>query len=176
MKDEINPLLWFDFTGWTNMLLPYILPFWLILTFLYSLLIVKIVLTIYRFPKETYSFFKVSLTVSIISFCTFVLECALTHIFATLMRFNDPKYGFVTSRNEFGLSIYQNVGFFIFTLATICICLFITYRLNLHFTVPRLPKIENYRYAILIISVLTSPLIFLVSLEQVLQILFPIRW
>lgn len=172
MKNE-----WLQFTGWSTILCPDTLPIWLILVFLYTVLTVKVVLGIFKIPKETYSLFKVSLCVYLISFCVFILECALTHIFVTLRHFNDPSYGFIAARDSFGLSIYENISFFIFTFISVCICIYLTYRLNIQFTVKYLTDSGSNKYhAILLISILTSPLIFFISLEKLLEILIPINW
>jgi|AGTN01.2.fsa_nt_gi hypothetical protein len=172
MKNE-----WLHFTGWVNMLRPYILPFWMILIFFYTLLINKLVLGVFKIPKETYSLFEFSLCTSIICFCAFLLECVFTHVFVTLMHFNDPKYGFVTVRDSFGISIYENISFFVFTFISVCFCTYITYKLNSRFTMQHLTiPSENKNQAILFISILTSPLVFFISLRQALSILIPIRW
>lgn len=169
---------WQLFAGWIIVLRPYILPFWLILIFLYSLVTVKIILGILKFSKKTYSLFKVSLRVSIISFGLFVLECALTHIFTTLMHFNEPKYGYIAARDGFGLSIYEHAGFFIFTLLSVFVCMYVSYRLNSRFTIHYLTTESNTNKnrAILLISILTSPLVFFITLKELLYILFPINW
>ena len=159
------------------MLRPYILPFWIILIFLYTLSISKVVLEVFKIPKEEYSFFKMSLSAFIISFCIFVLECIFTHVFTTLMHFNDPQYGFIAASDSFGLSIYENIGFFIFTLISVCFCVCIIYKLNLRFTMQYLQVAsENRNNAILLISILTSPLVFFIPLKQLLYVLLPIKW
>jgi len=168
---------WLQFTGWVNMLRPYILPFWFILIFLYSMLTVKVILGFFRYPKETYSLFKVSLCVSLISFFVFILEFVLMHIFMTFRHFNDPNYGFIAARDSFGLSIYGNISFFIFTFISVCICVYLTYKLNMRFTDKYLTDTAiNKKFAILLISVFTSPLIFFIPLKQLLKILIPFNW
>ena len=168
---------WLYLSGWVNMLLPYILPFWIILTFVYGLLINTLVLKLFKIPKETYSLFKVSICVSAISFCTFLIECIFTHVFTTLMHYNDPKYGFVDVRDGFGLSIYENTVFFIFTLISVCFCIYITYKLNCRFTTQLLANYNgNKKPTIIFISLLTSPFVFFVPLKDLLYMMIPIQW
>jgi len=172
MKNE-----WIQFKGWGIMLRLYILPFWFVIIFLFSLFIVKMILGVYKFPKAAYSLFKVSLSVSVISFCLFMLESILTHVFAVLMRFNDPEYGFMAVSDSFGLSVYENVGFFVFTFLTVCVCVYLSYIFNSRFTTRILPAIEKSKgRAVLFISIFTSPLIFFVPMKQLLINLFPVKW
>lgn len=168
---------WLNLTGWGNMFNPFFLPFWLVFVFLYLLLTVNIILGFSDFPENTYSLSKVTLCVFIISFCLFVNEYILTHIYATLKHFNAPQYGR-------GLDIYDNLGYFIFTLLTVCLCAYFSYRLHLRFTAKYLTSTNASKHnTILLISVLTSPIIFLISpknflnfLEDLLFFLFPLSW
>lgn len=152
------------------MLRPSIFPFWVILTYLYAIPVIKIVMTICKIPKHSYWFFELTPCVALISFCVFVLACTLIHIFVTLMHLNDPRYGFVSIRDFFGLSIYNNSSYFIYTLVIICICVFLCYKLNMYFTMTHLAEvIENKKLAVMLISVFTSPLIFFIPLEKIIN-------
>jgi hypothetical protein len=167
---------WLYFAGWINMLRPPFLFFLIILIVIYASLISVLILAIFRIPKKTYSFLKVSLSVSAISFCVFVIEGIFTHVFTTIMHYNDPRYGFVDTRDNLGLSSYENTTLFLFTLISVCLCIYITYRLNRRFTARLLAKFDgNKKPAIVLISLLTSPFIFFASLKEIIYFVIPFR-
>ena len=164
---------WLHITGWANMLKPHLLLFWLALTFLYSVLVTKVALSMFSIPRHTYSVSTLSLCVSLISFCTFVVECVFIHIFANLMHYNDPQYGYVSAWDSYGLNIYENVDFLLFTIVSVVFCIYISYRLNTRFTLKRL-RTSNLTSTkpMLLVSVLTSPIIFLFHWKRCLMLLF----
>jgi len=158
---------WFEFTGWLQMLYLHILPYWVVLTYIYTLIITKVILVACRVPKESYSFFSVSSWVALISTCTFLLECVICHIFTVLMHFNDHRY---YVQGGVGYSIYENVTYFSFTLINVCFCAYICYRLNMRFTLQHIVLTGgNRERAILLISILTAPFIFLVPIVEIVH-------
>ena len=168
---------WWIINGWAGFLRPHLLPYWIAISFLYSSCVVRLAFGVYKIKKEDYLLFKVSLCVFVISFCFFVFQSALSYVFTTLMRFYGPYDGYARKWGSYGMSIYQHFGFFVFTLLTVCICSFLTYKVNSQVTAKLINNInENKIKALLFISIFTSPLVFLLSLKEVMQTLFPIWW
>jgi len=155
---------WFEFTGWVNMIRPYILPFWVVLTYIYTLIITKIVLVVCKVTREGCFFFKLFFSVALISCCVFILECVFSHIFATLMRYNDGTYTEIL-----GLSIYENMVYFTFTLISVCFCAYVCYKLNMRFSLHHIATTGgNRELAILLMSLLTSPLVFFIPINEII--------
>jgi len=165
---------WHIVAGWAIFLKPRILPYWMALVFLYSLLVVRLTFAIFKIKKGEYSLLKVSACVSLISFCFFVLQSALSHVFTTLMRFYGPYNGYVRYWEIYGESVFEHSGFFTFSVITYCICAFLIHKANTKFTAKLISDTGiNRSEALFRISILTSPLIFFVPLRWFGHILFP---
>jgi len=154
------------------MMIPLFLPYWVFLTYIYALIVSKVILIASRIPKEGYSFFKMSSWVALISLSAFILECIFMHVFAVLMRFNDIR---LYPQSVLGYSIYANTVFFTFTLISVCFCAYFCYLLNMRFSLQHITTTGgNRERAIFIISMLTAPFVFLVPISEMIK--SSIKW
>jgi len=163
---------WFDLTCWVSMLYLHILPYWVVLTYIYALIVSFAVVVACRLPRKAYSFFKLYICVATISLGTFFLECVINHIFTVLMRFNDSRF---YNQGAIGHSMYENATLFAFTLISVCFCVYISYKLNMRYSLQYIVATwRNRGRIILLISILTSPLVFFIPIKEIIQSL--IRW
>ena len=152
---------WHIVTGWARFLRPDSLPYWIVLMFLYSLLVVRLAFSIFKLEKGEHSLLKIALRVFIISFCFFVLQSALSHVYTTLMRFYGPNNSLGRIWSSSGTSINEHDGSFNFTFVTVCICACLTYKANRRFTAKLINENNvDLGVAVLFISFFTSPLVF----------------
>jgi len=161
---------WIILTGWGWLSLSF-LPYTFVIIFIYSMAVSKISLMIFRIPDYYYSVVKVAIRVSVISFSTFMLQYAITHIFELASRLRSPAFNHLPGWRH-NIYIYSHLGLFIATILGICLCLYISYRLNLRFTYKCLLVTSSDEHkqtckALTLISVLTAPFIYLIPVEQI---------